>query len=69
SLRHLDTCFREFASFLGQCRLSDCTHLHEPDCAIRAAVAAGALDRERYESYGRLFTEGGADAISLAALE
>lgn len=58
SLRQLDTCFREFAPFLGQCRLSDCTHLHEPDCAIRAAVADGTLDSERYESYGKLFVEG-----------
>ncbi|MGE5334230.1 MAG: ribosome small subunit-dependent GTPase A, partial [Nitrososphaerota archaeon] len=54
SLRQLDTCFREFAPYLGYCRLSDCTHLHEPDCAIRAAVAQGALDAERYESYGKL---------------
>jgi ribosome biogenesis GTPase / thiamine phosphate phosphatase len=57
SLRHLDTCFREFAPYLGQCRLSDCTHLHEPDCAIRAAVADGTLDSERYESYDKLFVD------------
>ena len=69
SLRQLDTCFREFAPYLGRCRLSDCTHLHEPDCAVRAAVAGGALDRERYESYGKLFAEGSATAIALAALE
>ncbi|HEY1390046.1 MAG TPA: ribosome small subunit-dependent GTPase A [Ktedonobacterales bacterium] len=58
SLRQLDTCFREFAPYLGQCRLSDCVHLHEPDCAIRAAVADGTLDGERYESYGKLCAEG-----------
>ena len=64
SLRQLDTCFREFAPYLGYCRLSDCTHLHEPDCAIRAAVAAGALDGERYESYGKLFAEGAGGSAS-----
>ena len=69
SLRQLDSCFREFAPYLGRCRLSDCTHLHEPDCAVRAAVADGALDRERYESYGKLFAEGGAASGALAALE
>ncbi len=69
SLRQLDTCFREFAAYLGQCRLSDCTHLHEPDCAIRAAVANGSLDSERYESYGKLFDEGSKAPISLVALE
>lgn len=64
SLRQIDTCFREFAPYLGQCRLSDCTHLHEPDCAIRSAVAGGALDAERYQSYGKLFAEG-AEASAL----
>jgi ribosome biogenesis GTPase / thiamine phosphate phosphatase len=69
SLRQLDTCFREFAPYLGQCRLSDCTHLHEPDCVIRAAVADGTLDVERYKSYGKLFVEGSDSPLSLAALE
>jgi ribosome biogenesis GTPase len=50
----LDWCFPEFRSYLGTCRLFDCSHLHEPDCAIRAAVQAGAVDRARYASYGRL---------------
>lgn len=50
----LDWCFREFRPYLGDCRLADCSHLHEPDCAVRAAVAAGAIDRTRYASYGKL---------------
>lgn len=66
SLRQLDTCFREFAPYLGYCRLSDCTHLHEPDCAIRLAVANGALDAERYESYGKLFAEGAGGSAAWA---
>jgi ribosome biogenesis GTPase len=69
SLRQLDTCFREFAPYLGRCRLSDCTHLHEPDCAIRAAVAAGALDRERYESYAKLLAEASEGAASWAVAD
>ena len=50
----LDWCFREFRPFLGQCRMNDCTHLHEPDCAIRTALAAGQIDRDRYDSFRRL---------------
>jgi ribosome biogenesis GTPase len=38
----------------GQCRFSDCVHLQEPDCAVRAAVAGGAMSARRYESYRRL---------------
>jgi ribosome biogenesis GTPase len=43
--------FREFEPYLGQCYFTDCTHHHEPDCAIRAAVAAGAIDERRYRSF------------------
>jgi ribosome biogenesis GTPase len=54
----LDRCFPEFAPFLPLCRFgSSCTHTHEPDCAVRDAVAAGAVDRERYDSYAKLFAE------------
>jgi len=51
----LDFYFPEFRPFLGACHLSDCSHLHEPACAVRAAVANGAIDRGRYESYCRLY--------------
>jgi ribosome biogenesis GTPase len=46
--------FREFAPYIHSCRYPNCTHDHEPGCAIRAAMAAGAISRARYESYLRL---------------
>ncbi len=46
--------FREFHPCLGRCRFRDCRHLEEPDCAVRAAVEAGAIDSGRYASYRRL---------------
>lgn len=60
TLARLDECFREFQPYLGSCRLSDCTHLHEPDCAVRGALRERRIDRERYASYRRL-REGGAE--------
>lgn len=51
---HLDWCFRELRPFLGDCFYADCTHVHEPDCAVRAAVAAGDIPEGRYESYAAL---------------
>lgn len=54
--QRLDWCFREFRPYLGACRLSDCTHIHESDCAVRAAVRDTAIDRERYQSYRRMYT-------------
>jgi len=54
-LEELDTYFPEFEPYLGQCRFtSNCTHTHEPDCAISAAVAAGEISSDRYESYRTL---------------
>lgn len=50
----LPSCFREFRPFIERCDLADCTHLHEPRCAVRAAVKHGEIDRERYESYRRM---------------
>ncbi len=43
--------FREFRPFLGTCKFRDCRHQQEPDCAILAAVAAGAISQSRLESY------------------
>lgn len=53
----LDGYFREIAPLVAQCQFSDCTHRHEPGCAVRAAVKAGAVSEERYESYLRLREE------------
>jgi ribosome biogenesis GTPase len=50
----LDWLFPEMRPFLGKCRFSSCTHLHEPDCAVQAAVDAGTVSEARYDSYCRL---------------
>jgi ribosome biogenesis GTPase / thiamine phosphate phosphatase len=46
--------FPEFRPFLGHCGFNDCSHLHEPDCMVRAGVEAGDISPERYESYRRM---------------
>jgi ribosome biogenesis GTPase len=43
--------FLELRSRAGECRFTDCTHRTEPDCAVRAAVATGAISPSRYDSY------------------
>ena len=52
----LASCFPEFRAHLGACAFNDCTHLHEPRCGLRAAVEAGAVSGDRYDSYRRLAT-------------
>lgn len=53
--------FAEFASHAAECRYRDCTHTHEPGCAVRRAVAAGTIPRSRYVSYRKLLLGDGDD--------
>jgi ribosome biogenesis GTPase / thiamine phosphate phosphatase len=46
--------FREMLPFIHECRYPGCTHDHEPECAVRAAVERGDIAQERYDSYLRL---------------
>ncbi len=43
--------FVEFRPFIPDCRFPDCTHAHEPGCAVQDAVDEGAITPERYGSY------------------
>ncbi len=49
--------FPDIEVLAGSCRFRDCTHDHEPGCAVRAAVASGALPAERLASYHKLLAE------------
>ncbi len=51
----LADCFREFTSFIGDCRFTGCAHYKEPHCGVRQAVAEGAIAPSRYESYVTLY--------------
>jgi ribosome biogenesis GTPase len=43
--------FVEFRPWLGQCKFRDCSHTHEPGCALRQAVERGEISRLRLEGY------------------
>ncbi|SFE87600.1 ribosome small subunit-dependent GTPase A [Thermophagus xiamenensis] len=47
--------FREIFKFSSQCRYHNCTHLHEPGCAVKDAVEKGNIALSRYNSYVRIF--------------
>jgi ribosome biogenesis GTPase len=50
----LDTYYPELRPYLGQCFYADCTHLHEPGCAVREALEDGEISAARYASYAAL---------------
>ena len=61
-LHHLEpadiaAAYVEFRPFLGQCRFSNCKHLHEPGCAVADAVERGDIAYPRYASYCALMAE------------
>ncbi len=61
-LHHLDFAaiernFPEFLPYLGQCRFANCSHSHEPDCAIRKATAEGKIDERRLKLFQQITAE------------
>ena len=50
----LDAYFPELVPLVAQCQFSDCTHTHEPGCAVLAGIQTGKVHPQRYESYLRL---------------
>lgn len=53
----IDTLFAEITELAPACKFRNCTHDHEPGCAVRAAVAAGTVDPARLERWRKLQTE------------
>ncbi|MGD2217578.1 MAG: ribosome small subunit-dependent GTPase A [Gemmatimonadales bacterium] len=51
-------CFPEFRPYLGRCKFQDCSHTHEPGCAVTAALEGGEVSGRRYASYVKFLDEG-----------
>lgn len=53
----LEGYYPEIAPLARDCRYPGCSHLHEPDCAVLAAVERGEIHPARYESYQMLYDD------------
>ena len=53
----LDHYFPEMRSLIGECHFHNCTHTHEPGCAIVGALEAGSVAGSRYENYLSMLEE------------
>lgn len=62
----LDAYFKELRPLVSECQFNDCTHSHEPGCAVIKAVESGTVDAGRYESYLRLRFGGDLEEEDLA---
>ena len=53
----LDTLFPEFEPQRTQCRFPGCSHLQEPECAVRSKLEAGDIAPERFSRYAQFYEE------------
>lgn len=49
--------FTEIEELAARCKFKDCTHRHEPGCAVKEALENGDLEEQRYDSYLKLLRE------------
>lgn len=56
----LDVVFSEIIELAAQCKFSNCTHSHEPSCAVLAAVKSDTIDAERFSRWCKLQDENAA---------
>jgi len=59
--------FSEIESYSGQCKFSDCTHTHEPGCAVQNAIKEEMLDESKFANYKKLKKEN--DFYKMTSLE
>lgn len=55
--------FPEFRALLPHCKYNNCTHNHEPGCAVKQALADGYINAERYHNYLGLLTDENLDVV------
>lgn len=55
--KELGRYFPDFMKYSEQCQYYNCTHTHEPDCAVVRAVEEGSISISRYESYLKILDE------------
>jgi ribosome biogenesis GTPase len=53
----LETTFAEITELAAGCHFADCSHEHEPGCAVRKALGDGTLSQDRFTSYRKLQRE------------
>ena len=51
------TCFPEFREYEPYCKFQGCSHINEPDCVVKEALAEGKISSVRYENYKLLYEE------------
>lgn len=51
------TCYPEFAEYEPYCKFQGCSHINEPSCGVKDALAEGKISQVRYDNYVLLYNE------------
>lgn len=62
----IDILFQDLAELATECRFRDCQHLHEPNCAVRAAIAAEKISAARLDRWRKLLGEEASNSAAMA---
>lgn len=63
-LNEIDAYFPEMAALKDECKFHNCSHLHEPDCAVMQAFDAGEIAASRYQSYINIYESVESEEVS-----
>ncbi|SDJ09245.1 ribosome small subunit-dependent GTPase A [Salimicrobium halophilum] len=65
----LSKSFADIEEYEKHCKFNDCTHMHEPGCAVQQAVAEGLIEERRLNSYFKLKNEASYEGLSSKQIE
>ena len=51
------TCYPEFGEYEPYCKFQGCSHINEPSCGVKDALAEGKISQVRYDNYVLLYNE------------
>jgi len=54
--------YPEFRALMHECKYNNCTHVHEPGCAVKQALDDGFINQERYKNYLGILNDDNLDA-------
>ncbi|MDR0299579.1 MAG: ribosome small subunit-dependent GTPase A [Streptococcaceae bacterium] len=57
TIPELNRCFVDIYEVSADCKFRECTHSHEPECAVKVAVEAGKISQTRFDSFLQLSSE------------
>ena len=53
----LEKLFPDFSEYISECKFIGCSHIKDSDCAVVSAVENGKIQKSRYESYKKMYSE------------